>query len=123
MGKTLKELYDRGVTMQMGAHGQMMGLGAHWEMELFTQGGFSNYDAIEISTINGFRHHGLDHMLGSIETGKLADLVIMIADPLDDIRNTRSIEYVIKNGVVYSGKDASQVYPNSTSAPKLYFKE
>ena len=62
-------------------------------------------------------------MLGSIETGKLADLVIMIADPLDDIRNTRSIEYVIKNGVVYSGKDASQVYPNSTSAPKLYFKE
>ena len=123
MGNTLKKLYDRGITMHMGAHGQMMGLGAHWEMELFTQGGFSNYDAIEIATINGFRHHGLDHMLGSIEAGKLADLVIMTEDPLDDIRNSRLIEYVIKNGVLYSGNDASQVYPSPTSAPKLYFKE
>ena len=123
MGKTLKKLYDRGVKLFMGAHGQMMGLGAHWEMELFTQGGFTNYDAIEIATINGFAHHGLDHILGSIEVGKLADMVIMTEDPLDDIRNTRSIEYVMKNGVLYSGKDASQVYPTPTLAPKLYFKE
>ena len=123
MGKTLKKLYDRGVKLFMGAHGQMMGLGAHWEMELFTQGGFTNYDAIEIATINGFAHHGLDHILGSIEVGKLADMVIMTEDPLDDIRNTRSIEYVMKNGVLYSGKDASQVYPTPTPAPKLYFKE
>ena len=123
MGKTLKKLYDRGIKLHMGAHGQMMGLGAHWEMELFTHGGFTNYDAIEIATINGFRHHGLDHLLGSIELGKLADMVIMTKDPLDDIRNTRSIEYVMKNGVLYSGEDASQVYPTPTPAPKLYFKE
>ena len=77
MGVTMKKLYDRGIMMQMGAHGNMMGLGAHWEMELFTHGSFSNYDAIEIATINGFRHHGLDHILGSIEPGKLADFVIM----------------------------------------------
>ena len=91
-------------------------------MELFTHGGFTNYDAIEIATINGFRHHGLDHLLGSIELGKLADMVIMTKDPLDNIRNTRSIEYVIKNGVLYSGKDASQIYPKPTPAPRLYFK-
>jgi imidazolonepropionase-like amidohydrolase len=123
MGQTLKKLYDRGIKLHMGAHGQMMGLGAHWEMELFTQGGFTNYDAIEIATINGFTHHGLDHMLGSIEVGKLADMVIMKKNPLDDIRNTRSIEYVIKNGVLYSGENASQVYPTPTSAGKFYFKE
>ena len=123
MGQTLKKLYDRGIKLHMGAHGQMMGLGAHWEMELFTQGGFTNYDAIEIATINGFTHHGLDHLLGSIEVGKLADMVIMTKNPLDDIRNTRSIEYVIKNGIFYSGKDASQVYPTPTPASKLYFKE
>ena len=123
MGQTLKKIYDRGIKLHMGAHGQMMGLGAHWEMELFTQGGFTNYDAIEIATINGFAHHGLDHLLGSIEVGKLADMVIMTEDPLDDIRNTRSIEYVIKNGILYSGKDASQVYPTPIPAPKLYFKE
>jgi imidazolonepropionase-like amidohydrolase len=62
-------------------------------------------------------------MLGSIEVGKLADMVIMKKNPLDDIRNTRSIEYVIKNGVLYSGENASQVYPTPTSAGKFYFKE
>ncbi len=123
MGKTLKELYERGIKLHMGAHGQMMGIGAHWEMELFTHGGFSNYDAIEIATINGFRHHGLDHKLGSIEAGKLADMVIMTKNPLDNIRNSRSIEYVIKNGIVYSGNDAAQIYPKQVAAQKLYFKE
>ncbi|MFL3050533.1 MAG: amidohydrolase family protein [Candidatus Neomarinimicrobiota bacterium] len=123
MGKTLKKLYDRGVQMHMGAHGQMMGIGAHWEMELFTHGGFSNYDAIEIATINGFRHHGLDHRLGSIEIGKIADMVIMTKNPIDNIRNSRSIEYVIKNGIVYSGKNASQIFPSRVPAEKLYFKK
>ena len=122
MGLTMKKLYDRGITMQMGAHGNMMGLGAHWEMELFTHGSFSNYDAIEIATINGFKHHGLDHVLGSIEPGKLADFVIMQKNPLENIRNTRTIEYVVKNGVVYSGKDASRVFPNPMPSEKLYFK-
>ena len=122
MGKTLKKLYDRGVQMHMGAHGQMMGIGAHWEMELFTHGGFSNYDAIEIATINGFRHHGLDHRLGSIEIGKIADMVIMTKNPIDNIRNSRSIEYVIKNGIVYSGNNASQLFPSKVPAEKLYFK-
>ena len=122
MGVTMKKLYDRGIMMQMGAHGNMMGLGAHWEMELFTHGSFSNYDAIEIATINGFRHHGLDHILGSIEPGKLADFVIMRKNPLENIRNTRSIEYVVKNGVVYSGKDASRVFPNPKPSEILYFK-
>ncbi|HHZ98163.1 MAG TPA: hypothetical protein EYN68_01080 [Candidatus Marinimicrobia bacterium] len=123
MGKTLKKLYDRGIKLHMGAHGQMMGLGAHWEMELFTHGGFSNYDAIEIATINGFKHHGLDHRLGSIEPGKLADIVIMTKNPMDNIRNSRSIEYVVKNGIVYSGKNATQEFPRQAAAQKLYFKQ
>ena len=62
-------------------------------------------------------------MLGSIEPGKLADFVIMQENPLENIRNTRSIEYVVKNGVVYSGKDASRVYPNPELSEKLYFKK
>lgn len=123
MDQALIKLYDRGVKLHMGAHGQMMGLGAHWEMELFTHGGFSNYDAIEIATINGFKHHGLDHKLGSIEPGKLADMVIMTKNPLDNIRNTRSIEYVIKNGIVYSGDDAGQEFPEKEQVRRLYFKD
>ena len=64
----------------------------------------------------------MDQELGSIEVGKLADLVVMTKNPLEDIRNSRSIEYVLKNGVVYSGKDASRVYPDPGSAKSLYFK-
>ncbi len=54
--------------------------------------------------------------------GKLADLVVMTKNPLENIRNSRSIEYVLKNGVVYSGKDASRVYPDPSPAKSLYFK-
>jgi hypothetical protein len=121
MAKELRKLYKAGVNLQMGAHGQMMGLGAHWEMELFTHGGFTPHEAIEIATISGFRHHGLDHSLGSIEPGKYADIVVMTKNPLENIRNTREIEYVLKNGVVYSGTDASRVYPDPKPAEKMYF--
>lgn len=123
MGKTLVKLYRDGVLMQMGAHGQMMGLGAHWEMELFTHGGFTPYEAIEIATINGFKHHGLDHKLGSIEEGKFADLVILNKNPLENIRHTREIDMVMKNGMLYSGFDASRIYPKEEKAAKMYFKE
>ncbi|MCZ6901005.1 MAG: amidohydrolase family protein [Bacteroidetes bacterium] len=120
MANELRKLYAAGVPLHMGAHGQMMGLGAHWEIELFVQGGFTPHQALEIATINGYRHHGLDHVLGSIEVGKLADMVILEKNPLDDIRNTRSIKYVMKNGVLYSGEDASRIYPIPQPSKKLY---
>ena len=123
MAREIRKLYRAGVSLQLGAHGQMMGLGAHWEMELFVHGGFTPMEALEIATINGFEHQGLERELGSIEPGKLADLVILKKNPLDDIRNTRSIRYVLKNGVVYSGEDASRVYPDPLPAEPLYFKE
>ena len=90
-------------------------------MELFVHGGFTPLEAIQIATINGYKHHGLDHSLGSIEQGKLADLVILEENPLEDIRNTRSIRYVIQNGVVYNGPDAARTYPDPEPAKSLYF--
>ena len=64
---------------------------------------------------------GLDSQLGSLERGKLADLVILKANPLDDIRNAREVELVVQNGIVYSGEDASRVYPNPRPAPRMYY--
>ena len=117
----LAELQRAGVLLQMGAHGQMMGLGAHWETELFVQGGFTPMEALRVATINGYRHHGLDALLGSIEVGKLADFVVLEADPLEDVRNTREIRWVLKNGAVYAGADAARVWPEPREAKPMYF--
>ena len=100
----------------------MLGLDMHWEMELLVQGGFSNMDALQTGTINSAVYHGLGESIGSIEVGKLADLVVLTANPLDDIRNTQAIRYVVKDGWVYDGQDAARVYPEARPAPAMYFK-
>ncbi len=122
MASAMKRLFDAGVLVNAGGHGQMLGRDMHWEMELFVQGGFSPMDALQVATRNSAVYHGLGADLGSIETGKLADLVVLGANPLDDIRHTQQVVYVLKNGVVYSGEDGGRVYPDPEAAPAFYFQ-
>ena len=121
MARELRKLYDAGTSLQLGAHGQMTGLGTHWELELFAMGGFPPAQILEIATIRGAEQHGLDAQIGSLEAGKLADLVVLDANPMDDIRNASRIRYVMKGGVLYAGDDAARVWPDPRSAPKPYF--
>ena len=86
-----KRLADAGVPVNMGAHGQLQGLGAHWEMWMLAQGGMTPIEVLRAATINPARSLGLDKELGSIEPGKLADLVVLDRNPLENIRNTESI--------------------------------
>lgn len=102
-----KRFFDRGGTMVLGSdrqlwEGTVPGFGVHTELHVLSDAGIPNADVLRIATINGARAIGLGDRLGTIEAGKLADFFVITGDPLDDIRQTRTVHTVVKNGVVYS---------------------
>lgn len=96
----------------IGAHGELQGLGYHWEMWSFAAGGWSPREVLEAATIDGAHIIGFQQDLGSLEVGKLADLVVLDADPLADIRNTNTVRWVMKNGELYEGDTLTRVWPD-----------
>ncbi|HYP29144.1 MAG TPA: amidohydrolase family protein, partial [Blastocatellia bacterium] len=122
LAKTAKDILRAGGRIQLGAHGQLQGLGAHWEMWMFKQGGMSALEAIRASTIYGAEYLGLGKDIGSIEPGKLADLMVMDKSPLDDIRNTETIRFVMINGWLYDTANMDQVYPDAKPRDKFFWE-
>ena len=88
----------------------MQGPGAHWELWSLASG-MSNADAIRAATIMGAEGIGHGSDLGSIAPGKLADLLVLDKNPLEDILNSTSIRYVMKNGRIYEGDTLKEIWP------------
>ena len=101
----------------IGSHGQLQGVGYHWELWAMGSGGMSNHDVLRTATIFGAEAIGLGQDLGSIEPGKMADILVFDRDPLADLRNTTSIRYVMKNGRLYDGNTLDEVWPRKRSMP------
>jgi Tol biopolymer transport system component/imidazolonepropionase-like amidohydrolase len=107
----------------LGGHGQMQGIGCHWELWALQSGGMTPHEALRCATIFGAEAIGLNKDVGSLEIGKMADLVVLDQNPLTDIRNTNTIRYVMKNGELYEGDSLDQVWPVQKKLEKQYWWE
>jgi len=122
-GAVSKKLMEAGVPVSIGAHGQREGLASHWEMWSFARGGMSNVQALRTATTEPARHLGFEKDIGSLEKGKLADLVILSDNPLDDIRNTDKVEHVMIGGRLYESKTMNEVHTGDAKRLKYWWED
>ena len=122
VSKTAKALADSGVKVNMGAHGQLQGLGAHWELWMLQQGGMSNMQALEAATINGAEYIGAGDFIGSLKEGKLADLIVLEKNPLEDIRNTDSVSFTMINGRLYDTATMNEIGNTERTRTKFWWE-
>lgn len=122
VSQTAKQLSDAGVKVNMGAHGQLQGLGAHWETWMLAAGGMTNMEALKAATIHGANYIGAGSDIGSLKVGKMADLLILTENPLEDIENTKTIEMVMINGRLYDADSMNEVGVRKMNRPPLWWE-
>lgn len=120
--KSVTKLANAGVKVNLGAHGQLQGLGAHWELWMLQQGGMSNHEALKAATINGANYIGVGKELGSLKEGKLADLIVLNKNPLEHIQNSASIIYTMVNGRLYDINTMNEIGNYNTTRTRFYWE-
>lgn len=117
-----KKVMAAGKLVAIGAHGQQAGIGVHWELWSFVRGGMSPVEALRTGTIDSARSLGFAKDVGSIEPGKLADLLVLDADPTADIRNSDKIHRVMLGGRMYDPRTMNEV-ETGTAQRRSYWWE
>ena len=115
----VRAIVEAGGRVGVGSYGQLQGLGYHWELWMIQSAGMDEHDALRVATILGAESIGLAGDVGSIEAGKLADLVVLEENPLDDIRHTNTVRSVMKNGRLYDGDTLDEEWPRERPLGEL----
>ncbi|MDG1479504.1 MAG: amidohydrolase family protein [Myxococcota bacterium] len=115
-------LADAGVGVQIGAHGQREGLASHWELWMLVQGGMTPHRALQSGTLDGAVYLGMEADLGSLEVGKLADLMVVEGDPLTDIRLSDQVRYTVLGGRAYDAATMGEIWPAQAEREPLYWQ-
>lgn len=122
VSRSIKKLDDAGVIINAGSHGEVSGIAQHWEMWLLAEGGMSNMHVLRTATINGAKTLGFDEQIGSLEAGKLADLIVLDANPLEDIHNTNTVRYTMVNGRLYDAYTMNEIGNYDRPRSKFYWE-
>ena len=117
LARQAAKIIRAGGRVGVGGHGQLQGLGYHWELWALARGGLTPEESLAAATRHGAEIVGVADDLGTIEPGKLADLVALERNPLDDIRATREVRFVMKNGALYRAATLEGIWPVATEAP------
>lgn len=123
MDSTLAQLVTDGGHLSVSDHGQLPGLGTHLQLWAYAKGGMRPLDILRAGTLRGAQALGLDGDLGALDVGKLADLVVLDANPLEDIHNTIRLKYVLLNGRLYDAGTLDVLWPIPRSMPVPWWRE
>jgi hypothetical protein len=123
VAQAMADIIAEGGWGAMGAHGEHHGIGPHWEVWMGASA-LGNMGALEVATNHSAHFLGADKDIGSIEVGKLADLVVLNKNPLDNIRNTLDMQYVMKGGMLHDAMSLDQLWPKAVPfGPKYWVNE
>ena len=120
MAEGVADIIKAGGYGSVGSHGQQHGLASHWDIWIHAEG-TDPMGALEVASTHGAYFLGMQDDLGSIESGKLADLVVLNSNPLDNIRNTADIRFVMKGGRLWEADTMNEIWPENKPFGDYYW--
>ncbi|MDX3102043.1 amidohydrolase family protein [Nonomuraea angiospora] len=122
VSRSVNRLDQAGVRINAGSHGEIPGLAMHWEMALLAAGGMPAHRVLRTATINVAQSLGVDHQIGSLEAGKLADLIVLRENPLDDIGNSTTVAMTMVNGRLHDAYSLDELAPRQRPRTRFYWE-